>query len=44
MEDGTVYVNEDVGPVNLCASIMEGALEKDVEVMVIYESRGADSK
>ena len=41
MEETSVFVDEDVGERELCASIMSGTLGKEVMVMVVYESRNA---
>ncbi len=35
-------VMEDVGDVELCASIMAGSLQRDAVVSIRYENRGAE--
>ena len=41
MEETSVFVDEDVGERELCASVMNGTLGKEVMVMVVYENRNA---
>ena len=41
MEETSVFVDEDVGERELCASVMSGTLGKEVMVMVVYENRDA---
>ena len=41
MEETSVFVDEDVGERELCASVMNGTLGKEVSVMVVYENRNA---
>ena len=41
MDETMVFVDEDVGERELCASVMNGTLDKEVSVMVIYENRDA---
>ena len=41
MEETSVFVDEDVGERELCASVMSGTLGKEVMVMVVYEDRNA---
>ena len=36
-----VFVDEDVGERELCASVVSGTLGKEVSVMVVYENRDA---
>lgn len=44
MDQVRVVVNEDIGTVQLCASVMRGVLERQAVVTVIYENRGAMGK
>ena len=41
MDETSVSVDEDAGERELCASIMNGTLGKEVIVMVIYENNSA---
>ena len=44
MDQVRVVVNEDIGTVQPCASVMRETLERQAVVTVIYENRGAMGK
>ncbi len=44
MDQNEVIVNENMGIVMLCASVMMGSLQRTAVVSVVYQDRGAISK